>query len=355
MGYTLIMSTKIHDLQILEQLQEEGLRYTSDSVPGFFRQRRGKIYDYYDLDGKKITDEQILERINSLGIPPAWKNVWVCSKKNGHLQATGFDDRNRKQYIYHPDWIAITQENKFAKMVDFGKALPKIRAKVRADMSIDTLEKRKILATIVWLLEHTFIRVGNEDYAKDNNSYGLTTLRNKHVDVHGTNISFQFRGKSGVEHALSISNPTVSKTIKKCIELPGYQLFQYVDEHGDRHEIDSADVNEFLKDVSSDDFSAKDFRTWGGTNMSADYLRKVGQVETDKEVKKVVKDMVKDVSSHLGNTVSVCRAYYIHPKIITSYQDSVLIPHYEKHAKEKKNYSGGLSWNEHALISLIEK
>jgi DNA topoisomerase-1 len=354
MGYTLFMASILIDPQLQEQLHEEGLRYSSDSQPGFFRQKRGKLFDYYDLDGKKITDEQVIERIQSLAIPPAWKNVWVCSKKNGHLQATGFDDKNRKQYIYHPDWIAITQENKFAKMVDFGKALPKIRAKVRSDMTLPDLEKRKILATIIWLLEHTFIRVGNEDYAKENNSFGLTTLRNRHVDVKGENITFQFTGKSGVDHLLTISNPHVSKTIKKCIELPGYQLFQYVDENGDRHEIDSADVNAFLKDVSSDDFSAKDFRTWGGTNMSADYLRKVGQVETDKEIKRVVKDMVRDVSSHLGNTVSVCRAYYIHPKIISSYQDSLLIPHYEKHSKEKNNPSG-LSWNEHALISLLAK
>ena len=348
------MASILVDPHMQEQLHEEGLRYSSDSQLGFFRQKRGKLYDYYDLDGKKITDEQVLERIRSLAIPPAWKNVWVCSKKNGHLQATGFDDKNRKQYIYHPDWIAITQENKFAKMVDFGKALPKIRSKVRHDMGSETLNKQKILATVVWLLEHTFIRVGNEDYAKDNNSYGLTTLRNKHVDVKGSNITFQFRGKSGVEHALSISNPTVSNTIKKCIELPGYQLFQYVDENGDRHEIDSADVNAFLKDVSSDDFSAKDFRTWGGSNLSADFLHKAGQAEKKTEIKKVVNEMVKDVSSHLGNTTSVCRAYYIHPKIISSYESSLLIPHYEKHAKEKNNPSG-LSWNEHALISLIEK
>lgn len=348
------MSTQAIDPQMQEQLQEEGLRYTSDSNPGFFRQKRGKIFDCYDLDGKKISDTSTVERINTLAIPPAWQNVWISSKTNGHLQATGIDDRGRKQYIYHTDWTAICQQNKFAKLVDFGKALPKIRSKVRADMSLPTLEKRRILATIVWLLEHTFIRIGNDDYAKENNSFGLTTLRNKHVDVHGADISFQFRGKSGVEHALSISNPTVSKTIKKCIELPGFQLFQYVDDQGDRHVIDSADVNQFLKDVASDDFSAKDFRTWGGSNLSADFLYRAGQLEGDKEVKKVVKDMVKDVSGHLGNTASVCRTYYIHPKVIESYENTELVPHYDKHAKERSNPSG-LSWNEHALISLLQK
>lgn len=338
--------------KLKEALKEESLTYSSDSTNGFFRQKINSKYSYYDLNGERITDENTLDRINSLVIPPAWKKVWICPKKNGHLQATGIDEKGRKQYIYHPDWIKISQENKFSKMLDFGKALPKIRGKVRYELNKEQLSKEKVLATIIWLLEHTFIRIGNEQYSQENNSFGLTTFRNKHVKVKGNEIKFTFRGKSGVEHEIEIENPKVSRVIKKCIELPGYELFQYVDESNNRHTVDSNDVNEFLKDITSDNFSAKDFRTWGGTNIASVNLYKIGPYENKTQLKKILTDTCKTVSERLGNTVAVCRSYYIHPTVFKSYETNILIPHFGRHFGKKPSITG-LSWNEEALIDLI--
>lgn len=343
----------IQDPDFAKQLKEEHLCFISDQKPGFFRQKAGKHFNYYDLEGKKIKDAAIIERINKLGIPPAWEEVWISPKTNGYLQATGLDAKKRKQYIYHSDWIAASQENKFAKMVDFGLSLPKIRSRIDYHLQKDGLGKEKILATVVWLLEHTFIRVGNEEYSKENNSYGLTTLRNKHVNVRGHEVEFTFKGKSGVFHKLEFSNPRIAKTIKKCIELPGYELFKFIDEDGERHVIDSSDVNLFLKDTTSDDFSAKDFRTWGGTSLSAVDFYKTGQAVDDKTLKQNIKQTVKKVSEHLGNTVSVCQSYYIHPTVISTYQTNVLVPHFANYAGNKP--SKGLNWNEQALIKLLQK
>lgn len=343
------------DPALEKQLESENLRYVSDKQSGFFRQKSGKNFYSYDLDGKRIKDQKIIDRIEGLVIPPAWEHVWICPKANGHIQATGIDERGRKQYIYHSDWIKISGQNKFSKMIDFGLSLPKVRSKVRFDMQLKDLERRKILATIIWLLEHTFIRVGNEEYSKENNSFGLTTLRNRHVNVNGSDVIFQFRGKSGVDHVVEVTNPVVAKTIKKCIELPGYELFQYVDENGDRHVIDSSDVNLFLKEITKDDFSAKDFRTWGGSNLSADNFYKLGESTDEKTLKKNIQTTVKQVASHLNNTVSVCRNYYIHPTVISTYQSKVLVPHFSSHAKNKKSPKPGLTWNEYALIKLLEK
>ena len=349
------------DPEIQQALQEEHLRYVSDSTSGFFRQklgppagRAGKKFNYYDLAGKKIKDPKTLARIKDLRIPPAWKNVWVAPEKNGHLQATGLDERGRKQYIYHSDWIKLSQQNKFSKMVDFGLNLPKIRQKIRYDLQSNKIDKRKILATIVWLLEHTFIRIGNEQYEKENHSFGLTTLRSRHVKVRGSQILFQFKGKGGVYHTLEISNPAIAKTIKRCTELPGFELFQFIDEGGGRHVIDSQDVNDFLKDVTQDDFSAKDFRTWGAGNLSTNYFYKLGSPEDKKSLKKNIVETVKKVAQHLNNTVSVCRNYYIHPSIIQTYQTNILVPHFASFNKSKPKKSG-LSWDEVALINLLQK
>ncbi|OGE31164.1 hypothetical protein A3C59_04120 [Candidatus Daviesbacteria bacterium RIFCSPHIGHO2_02_FULL_36_13] len=336
------------------QLKEEHLRFVSDHNPGFSREKVGKEFKYYDLKGKTIKDPHILDRIKNLGIPPAWKDVWVCSLSNGHLQATGLDEKGRKQYIYHPDWIALSQENKFNKMIDFGFSLPKIRSRVSYDLGKKEIDKRKILATVVWLLEHTFIRIGNEEYYKDNNSIGLTTLRNKHVKIRGSSILFEFKGKSGVQSKIAVINSKIAKTIKACIELPGYKLFQFVDDRNQRHVVDSSDINLFLKDVTKDDFSAKDFRTWGGTNISATSLFKIGPAENIKALRQNIKETVKKVASHLNNTVSVCRNYYIHPKVIQSYQENVLIPHYSRYSNSKPGVKG-LSWTEYALIKLLQK
>lgn len=340
------------DPEITKALEEENLRYIPDSTPGFFREKFNKSFKYYDLAGKTIRDKATVSRINSLVIPPAWKNVWVCPKTNGHLQATGIDQKGRKQYLYHPKWIKLTQENKFGKVVDFGLNLPKIRSKIASDLKETKLDKKKILATAIWLLEHTFIRVGNEEYQKENNSFGLTTLRSKHVTISGPKIILKFIGKKGVLNVYEVENPVIAKTIKKCIELPGFEIFQFIDDEGNRHTIDSEDVNLFLKDVTGHDFSAKDFRTWGGSKLSAQNFYKLGLATDKKSNQKNILETVKKVASHLNNTVSVCRNYYIHPTVIQTYQTNVLVPHFKSHSRSKFS---GLTWDESALISLLQK
>jgi DNA topoisomerase-1 len=342
------------DKKILKEMRDESLRYIEDSHPGFFRQKNRNTFSYYDTRGKKINDPQILERIKKLVIPPAWKNVWIAPIPNGHLQATGVDDKDRKQYLYHPDWIRISQENKFSKLIDFGLNLPVIRQKINSDIREKNMTKRKVIATIVWLLEHTFIRIGNEEYQKENNSYGLTTLRNKHAKVVGNDITFHFRGKHGVENIIETKNPTVARTIKECIELPGYELFQYIDDEGKRHIVDSQDVNDFLKEITNDEFTAKDFRTWGATSLSSNIFYRIGEGTDKNEIKKNVGTTVKKVAQHLNNTVAVARNYYIHPTVITTYSQKILVPHFEKH-KDKAPKNKGLSWHEEALINLLQK
>lgn len=342
------------DPQLKKQLEKEELRYVSDKSSGFFRQKVGKKFKYYDLEGKVIRDKNTLARIEGLVIPPAWDKVWICSKRNGHLQVTGVDDKGRKQYIYHPDWIKISQENKFSKMVDFGLHLPRIRQKVSYDLQLKKLDKRKILATVVWLLEHTFIRVGNEEYSRENNSFGLTTLRNRHVRVWGGEVTFNFTGKSGIRTLLEIKSKSIAKTIKRCIELPGYEIFQFIDEDGERHSIDSQDVNFFLKDITKDDFSAKDFRTWGATNLSANNFYQLGSAQDENSLKNNIVTTVKKVAKHLNNTVSVCKNYYIHPTVIETYKTKILVPHFAYFAKIKSK-KAGLSWDEYALVKLLQK
>ena len=342
------------DEKIIKEMKNESLRYIPDITPGFFRQKNRNTFSYYDTQGKKITDVDILDRIKKLVIPPAWKDVWICPKINGHLQATGTDEKRRKQYIYHEDWTKITQQNKFAKMVDFGLSLPKIRQKISYDMKVKDMDKKKIIATVIWLLEHTFVRIGNEEYQKENNSFGLTTLRNRHAKVEGNEIVFRFRGKHGVENIIEVTNPTIATTIKKCIELPGYELFQYIDENGARHVIDSQDVNDFLSEITDDEFTAKDFRTWGATNLSSRLLYNVGEAENKTALQQNVRKTIKQVAQHLNNTVSVCRSYYIHPTVIKTYTKKILVPHFENNKSKKSNIKG-LSWNESALVKLLQK
>lgn len=331
-------------------LKKLNLVFTSDKRQGLMRQKIGKDFRYYTSDGKKITSKKTLKRIKKLVVPPAWENVWICPSSKGHLQATGYDEKGRKQYIYHLQWIRYCQDNKFNKMVDFGRVLPKIRQKVRADMKLSGMQRKKVIATIVWLLEHTFVRIGNNEYARENDSYGLTTLRNRHAKVKGDTVKLEFIGKSGVSHKVDISHPIIAKTIRSCIELPGYALFQYLDEEGKRHEIDSAHVNQYLKEITGEDFTAKDFRTWGGTLIGALELNKRYRPSSKKDLKKNISEAVKVVSSHLGNTPAVCRNYYIHPTIIKSYQNNILINFQSKAQKET-----GLTKYEQSLIKWLEK
>lgn len=343
------------DIQDLtEAARKIKLKYISPEIPGFKRISSGPGFKFLDVFDKPLKDPKILERINALVLPPAWKEVWISPLPYSHLQATGIDEKGRKQYIYHKSWIEFNQQNKFNKLPEFALSLPKIRRKIKLDLHSSGLPQTKVLATIVWLLENTFIRIGNEEYAKENKSFGLTTLRNRHVNFFGSKVRFEFKGKSGVKHLVDITHPQVIKVIKKCIELPGFELFQCIDDGGKRHRIDSEDVNEYLNSISKMEITAKDFRTWGATNLSAINLNKLGFVENLHQIKKNINQTIKAVAHHLRNTTTVCRNYYIHPKVINSYQDNILIPHFSKISK-KGSQINGLRTEEYATLTLLQK
>lgn len=322
------------------QLKQKRLRYTKDRDLSILRVKHGKGFRYKDADGKLVTDKETKDRIKKMAIPPAWEGVRISKSENTHIQAIGYDEKERKQYIYHSKWIELQQQNKFNKVIFFGEVLPHIRLKIKADMNQRGLKKERILATIVWLLENTLIRVGNEKYAQDNNHYGLTTLKNKHVDVEGNEIHFEFKGKSGVNHSVDIKNKKVAQVIQACQDLPGQQLFVYIDDKKEYHDIDSEDVNEYLHSITGEDITAKDFRTWGGTVHAGHGLHKRGMFENKTQAKKNISETVKEVASHLRNTPATCRTYYIHPTILTSYEKKILVPHFTEiyeHKDEKRD------------------
>jgi DNA topoisomerase-1 len=298
---------------------EAGLRYVSDDQPGYSRKRKGEDFEFFDTEGKRIEDEQRTLRIKRLAIPPAWTDVWICPSPNCHIQATGRDARRRKQYRYHERWREVRDENKYEKMVLFGQAISKIRKRVDADLSLPGLPRTKILATVVQLLERTFIRVGNEEYARDNKSFGLTTMRDQHVEVKGSKLRFRFRGKSGIRHEVDVTDRRMAKIVAKLQDLPGQELFQYVDEEGEIHDITSQDVNDYLHEITNEDFTAKDFRTWAGTVMAAIALQAVGGFETKKQAKANIKNAISAVSKLLGNTPAICRKCYVHPAVLETY------------------------------------
>lgn len=297
------------------------LQYVHDSDPGIQRSRKGKEFTY-QFNGKKVTNKAVLERIKSLVIPPAWENVWICALDNGHLQATGTDMRKRKQYKYHPHWNSLRNHTKYYRLLDFGKALPAIRAQLAKDLSLPGIPPEKVLALVVVLMEQTNIRIGNNFYEKLYGSFGLTTLKDKHVITNGTQTKFIFKGKKGVEHNISLKNKKLSALIKKCRDIPGKELFQYYDEQGNRHPIDSGMVNNYIKRISGTDFSAKDFRTWSGTLHAFKAFKDLGSFETDTEKKKKVVEALDIVAGQLGNTRTVCKKYYVHPAIISLYEEN---------------------------------
>jgi DNA topoisomerase I len=301
-----------------------GLRYVSDQIPGIRRIGTGKTFRYIRPTGGVVRDSETLGRIRSLVIPPAWTDVWICPDPNGHLQAVGRDARGRKQYRYHPEWREVRDSTKFDRMAAFGKVLPKIRTRVSRDLRRSGLPKEKVLATIVRLLEITLIRVGNEEYSKQNNSFGLTTFRNHHVDVTGPKVNFYFRGKSGVKHAISVKDAHLAKIVRRLRDLPGYELFQYVNENGETGSIGSSDVNEYLRAITSEDFTAKDFRTWAGTMLAIEALCRCGPFTTNKQAKKNILEAVENVAQRLGNTVAVCRKCYVHPAVFEAYMEGRL-------------------------------
>lgn len=308
-----------------ESAKVAGLRYVVAEGPGIVRKRAGRGFCYIGPDGKPVCDGEVLKRIRSLVIPPAWTSVWICALKNGHLQAVGRDAKGRKQYRYHPLYRMVRDQTKFTRMAAFGEALPGIRKQVLKDLELPGMPKKKVLATVVKLLEATRIRIGNEEYAKANDSYGLTTMREDHVEVTGRKLRFQFRGKSGLEHEIELTDPKLARIVRQCQCIPGEELFHYVDEDGQICKIYSEDVNEYLREITGQDFTAKDFRTWAGTGMAALELESLGAFTSETEAKKNIVSAVKAVATKLGNKPSTCRKYYIHPAVLESYMDTSLL------------------------------
>ena len=333
-----------------------GLRYVTCTSPGFRRKRAGTGFTYVDAKGAKIRDPETLRRIRSLVLPPAWEDVWICSCAEGHLQATGIDARGRRQYRYHPHYRQIRNHTKFHRTLDFAKALPTIRERVNRDLALPGLPREKVTATVVRLLETTYIRVGNEEYAKENSSFGLTTLRDRHVKIEGSTLRFQFRGKSGQMHDVAIEDRRLARIVRDCRDLPGYELFQYTDGFGELHSLDSADVNGYLHELTGDRFSAKDFRTWAGTVQTALALAEAGPCENETQCKRNIVEAIKRTAARLGNKPSTCRNYYVHPAVLDGYASGLLnklvkAPDESEPAQD----SSGLHPEEEMVMKLIRR
>ncbi len=340
-----------------EAAKAAGLVYVSDETPGITRRKSGKGWTFLDAEGAPITDYWERQRIEKIGVPPAYTGVWICPKENGHIQATGRDDKGRKQYRYHARWSEARDAAKYAHMAEFGQLLPGIRARVDADMRKQGLPRAKVLATVVSLLEKSLIRVGNEDYAKENKSYGLTTLRTRHLEVEGATMRFDFKGKSGKTWNLDVKDRRVAKVVRSIQDLPGQQLFQYLDEDGKRQPIDSSDVNAYLREISGGaDITAKDFRTWAGTVLASIALQEFEAVDSQARMKKNVKAAIESVAKKLGNTVTICRKCYVHPHVISSYLDGSLLDGIKQEAEATLSEGGdSLKPEEAALLGLLSR
>jgi len=334
--------------------QAAGLRYVTDQMPGISRQKSGAGFRYIYPTGEAVKEQPVLERIKSLVIPPAWNDVWICPDPAGHLQATGRDQRGRKQSRYHPCWREIRDETKYTRMIAFAEALPNIRKRANQDLKLTGLPRNKVLATVVRLLEVSLIRVGNEEYAKENHSFGLTTLRNRHVEVRGSTMRFHFRGKSGKWHDVNVRDRRLARIIRSCQDLPGQELFQYINEDGKREKVSSEDVNAYLREISSEDFTAKDFRTWIGTVYAALALQQFEPFHTESQAKKNLAQAIKAVAQLLGNTPSVCRKCYVHPEIVGAYLKRKLIEGL-KPAEDKNGDDTSLRPEEIAVLKFLRK
>ncbi len=325
-----------------------GLRYSIPGNKGIRRNRSGSGFAYLDADGKPVTSEETLARIKSLVLPPAWTSVWISPAENTHIQAVGRDARGRKQYRYHPKYRHVRDLIKFDRMLAFGKVLPKIRRVVNRDLGLPGMPKRRVLAAVVKLLETTYIRIGNEEYVEENNSYGLTTLRNQHVQVLGDTLKFRFKGKSHQNHEITLQDKRLAKIIRKCKEIPGKALFEYRDEENQPQTIESGDVNDYLREISGGEFTAKDFRTWGGTCLAASFLLESCLVESDKQTKSVLVDVIKDVAAKLGNKPATCKKYYVHPAVLECYSAGTL-----RDFADKLSHRKGNEVYEHVVLSLL--
>ncbi len=330
------------------------LEYVSDQAPGITRILHGKEFRYF-YNGKPVKSKSELVRIRQLVIPPAWKNVWICKLSNGHLQVTGYDTRNRKQYKYHPSWNNFRNQTKFSRLWDFGNVLPQIRLKMEKHLSLAGMPREKVLAAVVSLMERTTIRVGNSFYEKLYGSYGLTTLKDKHVDIAGIGMVFSFKGKKGVYHNIPIRSKRLASIVKKCRDIPGQELFQYYDDNGNRHSIDSGMVNEYIKTISGSDYSSKDFRTWAGTVKALMTFKEIGSPQSVKEARKNIVTAMDTVSKHLGNTKTICRKYYVHPLVISLYEKMALQKHLEEIEEiEEDDNITGLTSVEKILMQILE-
>jgi DNA topoisomerase-1 len=332
--------------------ERAGLRYVHDGQPGILRRRSGKGFLYMGTNGKPVRDEATLRRIRMLAIPPAYTSVWICPHANGHIQATGRDAKGRKQYRYHTRFREVRDETKYEKIFDFAAALPKIRARCEQDLSKPGLSRDKVLAAVVCLLEQTLIRVGNEEYSRLNQSFGLTTLRDGHARIKGSSVEFRFRGKSGKEHAVAINDRRLAKIVKRCRDIPGDELFQYVADDGSRHTIDSADVNEYLRTITGEDFTAKDFRTLAGTVLAATALAECGPQSTQAKAKRSIVEAIKCASEKLGNTPAVCRKCYVHPGIFEAYTRGRVVPRIAAGAAKLKTR---LHADERAVLAFLKR
>lgn len=333
-----------------------GLRYVHDDRPGIRREAVRDGFRYLDAKDAPVEDEATLKRIRSLAIPPAWTDVWICPQANGHLQATGRDARGRKQYRYHPKWREVRDEVKYERMIKFGKALPQIRKEVDRALALPGLPREKVLATIVYLLEATMMRIGNDEYARENKSYGLTTLRNRHVKIDGSDVEFRFRGKSGVYHDVKVHDRRLARIIQRTRDLPGQDLFQYLDEDGERHTVGSSDVNDYLRAITGEDYTAKDFRTWSGTVLAALALQEFESFDSDAQAKKNVVRAIESVAEKLGNTPSVCRKCYVHPAVLDAYLDGTMLEGLRARAEESLVQElHDLQPEEAAVLAMLER
>lgn len=338
----------------VETARAARLIYMNDTMPGIRRQPSKGQFNYVDAHGKAVDNPDTLARIRSLILPPAWENVWISPKENGHLQATGIDTKNRKQYRYHAKWNAIRSQTKFFRMVAFGETLPLLRERLAKDLKKPELSREKVIAIALSVMEQTLIRVGNAAYEKEYGSYGLTTLKDRHVKVEGTDMRFSFKGKKGIYHDITLRDRRLSRLVKACRDIPGKELFQYIDENGDRHPIDSGMVNAYLHETMGDDFSAKDFRTWAGTVNALRLLAELEPCESVKESKKNVNTILDEVSHKLGNTRTVCRKHYVHPQILEAYECQDLNPYIKQKARFKQSSPYGLDGIEKLLLKFLK-
>ena len=334
--------------------EEAGLRYVTDDGPGVTRRRAGKRFQYVDTSGTRITDEARIAWLDGLAIPPAWTDVWICPIRRGHIQATGRDARGRKVYRYHPRWREVRDEAKYGRLTEFARALPRIRRATDRHLRRRGLTRERVLALVVRLLEETLIRVGNDEYARENRSFGLATLRNRHVEVRGAEIRFSFRGKSGKEHDIGVSDRRLARLVKACQEIPGQELFQYYDDDGTRVDVTSGDVNDYLREISGEDFTAKDFRTWAGTVAAVMGLQEFLEVDDEAGRKRAVVRAIEEVAARLGNTPTVCRACYVHPEVIDRYLDGTMVDALTRRARGVGRGAHALRAEEAAVLGLLQ-